>query len=34
MIFFLFNIREEAKIPSVEGCELKLLERCQSHGQG
>ena len=35
MILFLFyNIREEAKIPSVEECELKLLERCQSHGQG
>ena len=25
---------EEVNIPSVEGCEIKLLERCLSHGQG
>ena len=24
----------EVNIPSVEGCEIKLLERCLSHGQG
>ena len=26
--------RNEENIPSVEGCEMKLLERCLSHGQG
>ena len=25
---------EEVNIPSVEGCEIKSLERCLSHGQG
>ena len=26
--------RNEVNIPSVEGCEIKSLERCLSHGQG
>ena len=26
--------RNEVNIPSVEGCEMKSLERCLSHGQG
>ena len=25
---------EEVNIPSVEGCDIKSLERCLSHGQG
>ena len=26
--------RNEVNIPSVEGCEIKLLERCLSHDKG
>ena len=28
------DIPEEVNIPSVEGCEIRSLERCLSHGQG
>ena len=33
-LFSSTDIPEERNIPSVEGCEIKLLERCLSHSQG
>ena len=37
LVFSLLQIslrRDEENIPSVEGCEIKSLERCLSRGQG